>query len=70
MIMNWKIFKTEHDGLTFKIEEDFPEVGVYLYVYEKEKCIKDFLQNTILDCKQVAFEKYRVPMDKWEEVKN
>lgn len=64
--MKFKILETEFDGKKFKIEEDYSEVGSYLYVYEGEKCIKDYLQNDIETCKQVAFEDYKVPLDKWE----
>ena len=53
--MKFKILETEFDGKKFKIEEDYSEVGSYLYVYEGEKCIKDYLQNDIETCKQVAF---------------
>jgi hypothetical protein len=64
--MKFKILTTEFNGRKFKIEEDYPEVGLYLYVYEAEKCIKDYLQNDIEICKQIAFEDYKVPLDKWE----
>ena len=67
--MNLKTFKIEHNGLSFKIEEDYPEVGTYLYVFKNNKCIKDYLQNTVLDCKEIAFEQYGVPINNWEEVK-
>ncbi|MEP0366355.1 MAG: hypothetical protein ABJN36_03235 [Cyclobacteriaceae bacterium] len=63
--INFKVFEAKYDGFLFKIEEDYPEVGVYLYVYEGGNCIKDFLQNDIGTCKQLAFEEYQVPLDKW-----
>ncbi|MBL7811117.1 MAG: hypothetical protein JNL57_02750 [Bacteroidetes bacterium] len=63
--MEFKILTTEFNGRKFKIEEDHPEVGSYLYVYDGENCIKDYLQNDIETCKQVAFEEYKVPLDKW-----
>jgi hypothetical protein len=33
--MKYKIFEVEHDGRKFRIEEDYPHVGTYLYVYKK-----------------------------------
>jgi hypothetical protein len=67
MIINFRKFEVEHNGLMFQIEEDFPEVGVYLYVYQNEECIKDFLQNSIDVCKRLALEDYGVPLEKWFE---
>lgn len=70
--MDLKVFEVKHNNLVFKIEEDYPEVGVYLYVYENGNCIRDFLQNDINTCKDLAYEEYRVPLDKWvrkEDVK-
>jgi hypothetical protein len=37
-----------------------------LYVYEGEKCTKDYLQDNIKICKEVAFEEYKVSLDKWK----
>lgn len=63
--MEFKILETNYGGKKFRIEEDYPEVGSYLYIYESEKCVKDYLQNDIDTCKQIAFEDYGVPVDKW-----
>jgi hypothetical protein len=63
--MEFKVFEVEFNGRKFKIEEDYPDVGVYLYVYEGNKCIKDYLQNDIETCMQVALEDYDVPLDRW-----
>ncbi len=63
--MEFKILETEFNGKRFKIEEDYPEVGVYLYVFDEDKCIKDYLQNSIEVCKQIAFRDFGVPMESW-----
>ncbi len=63
--MEFKVLETNYDGKKFRIEEDYPEVGLYLYVYDGEKCVKDYLQNDIEKCKQIAFEDFGVPLDKW-----
>ena len=60
------IFKS--DTNRFIIEEDFPEVGAYLYVYDGDKCIYDSVQENIQSCKQVAFDEFSIPMDKWQEI--
>lgn len=49
----------------YRIEEDYPEVGVYLYVFENNQCIKDYLQTDINTCKSIALEEYNVPIDSW-----
>ena len=60
-----------YKGLRFRIEEDEPSVGFYLYVYNDDGwCEADYLQDTLVACKEFSFEEYRVPMDAWrEEVK-
>ncbi len=63
--MKFKILELEYEGKRFRIEEDYLEVGSYLYVYDGEKCIKDHLQDNIEKCKKLAFEEYKVPVDKW-----
>lgn len=57
---------TNFNGLDFKIESD--NIGFYLYVYDKKTCIKDYLQDNILSCKEQALEEFGVPFDKWESI--
>jgi hypothetical protein len=64
--MEFKILEVVIDGKKFRIEEDYPEVGSYLYVYEGEICINDYLQDNIQICKQLALEIHKVPLDKWK----
>ena len=64
--MDFKIFETGHNGLKFGIEEDLPEVGCYLLVFENGKSIKDYLQNDVLMCKEIAFQDYSIPIDAWK----
>ena len=66
-MMEFKILETSHNGKNFKIEEDYPEVGVYLYVYDDGKCINDYLQNDIKTCKELALENFGVPLCSWKE---
>ena len=55
----------EYNNLTFVIEEDLPEVGFYLYVYENGKCINDFLQDSLEECKDFALQEFNVPKNSW-----
>ena len=62
-----KKMKAIYNNMRFIIKNDFPEIGAYLYVFEKGKCIADYLQDDSLSCKEVALEEYGVPMDIWQE---
>jgi|ERR1035437_4071105 acyl carrier protein len=64
-VIEFKIFESKLKGLKFKIEEDYPDVGWYLYVFEGEKCTYDYLQDTFQICKEFAFKKFEVPIDSW-----
>ena len=55
------------DGRTYRIEEDYPEVGAYLYVYEKDLCVYDYLQDNIQMCKDFVMETFNVPLTAWVE---
>lgn len=63
--MNFKVLEANYNNKKFIIEEDYPEVGAYLYVYENGKCIKDYLQENIEICKIFALQNFDVPLDKW-----
>lgn len=67
--MRFREFEANHAERNFRIVEDRPEVGSYLYVYEGGECISDFLQNDIESCMQMALEDYKVPIESWVEIK-
>ena len=67
--MEYKKFKAQYGEFTFLIEEDFPEVGAYMYISKGGKGFRDELQNNVNICKEQAYEEYGVPSDAWEEVK-
>ncbi len=54
-----------HQGKKFEIEEDNPDVGFYLYIFEDDKCIADHLQDSLEAAKEVAWERYAVPKSSW-----
>ncbi len=56
----------EYNNLTFAIVEDKPEVGFYLYIYDKQNiCIRDYVQETEQMAKEFAFEEFSVPLNSW-----
>lgn len=65
--MKFRILTVKHDEFSFRIEEDLPQVGAYLYVYKNNICIKDYLQNDVEACKEIAREEYGVPIEKWKD---
>lgn len=65
-----KHYETTHHGKLFKVEEDYPEIGAYLYVYENGRCEYDYLQNSIKDCMEFAVEQFGVPINSWNELIN
>ena len=44
--------KAIYNNMKFIIKNDFPEIGTYLYVFEKGKCIADYLQDYSLFFKE------------------
>lgn len=66
--MEYLILEAKYNGKLFRIEEDLPDIGAYLYVYEMGVCIQDYLQDDIATCKQIALEDYNVPLEIWEEL--
>ncbi|OUJ71358.1 hypothetical protein BXP70_21605 [Hymenobacter crusticola] len=65
----YKRLKARHDGANFLIEEDKPDVGAYLYVF-RGSTVWDDLQNSILDCQEIALEDFGVPLDAWRPIKS
>jgi hypothetical protein len=63
--MKFKKLISYYGDKKYLIEEDLPEVGAYLYVYEGDKCVFDHLQDNIEICIRLAYEEYAVPTDSW-----
>ncbi len=50
----------------FKIAEDLPDVGWYLYVYDENgKCVADHLQDDLETILDFAFDEYLIPKTYW-----
>ncbi|NOZ20204.1 MAG: hypothetical protein GXP25_03855 [Planctomycetes bacterium] len=57
--------KAEIGNRRFVIEEDLPDIGWYLYVFEGGRCVADHLQDTLQIAKRQALDDYGVPLDAW-----
>lgn len=53
----------------FEIKED-PAAGFYLYVFEGNKCVYDYLQDTFEIAVECALEDYGVPKNSWEKIEH
>ena len=51
---------------TYRIDDDFPEIGAYLRVFERDVDLCDYLQDDVQACKDFAMEEYGVPIDAWQ----
>ena len=66
---NFKKFSAQTDEYYSEIIMDIPEIGSYLYIYEKGEGKYDYLQDTVDICKEQALDEFGIPLDCWEEVK-
>lgn len=56
--------KAENES--FLIEEDFPEIGWYLYRIDRNgKTTHDYLQDTKDDAMKYALEVFQIPITSW-----
>ncbi|QCK16105.1 hypothetical protein [Mangrovivirga cuniculi] len=62
----FKILECKFGDKRFKIEEDLPDVGWYLYAYDlNDKCLADHLQDDFETIIDFAFEEYQIPKTNW-----
>ncbi|AHJ96769.1 hypothetical protein [Hymenobacter swuensis] len=55
-----------HEDFCFMIEEDLPEIGWYLFVYnQNQSCLFDYLQNSQELAKEFAQQEFGVPLSAW-----
>ena len=68
-----KIFRKyefKRSNRRFLIEEDLPEVGWYLYVFDESgKCVADQLQDSIDIIMEIAKDNYNIPKESWRLIK-
>lgn len=54
----------KHNDLTFIVEQDLPEVGWYIYIYdENNNCIADYLQDSLEQINAFLHDEYEVPLN-------
>lgn len=54
--------------LSLVIEEDLPDIGAYLYVYNSHgDCVADYLQDDVDSCKRQAYEAFGVAHNSWKK---
>ncbi len=70
MKMEYRKLNAEHDGRSFRIEEDNPDIGWYLYVSKDGQCTHDHLQDSLEKAKEQALRQYGVPKEAWIEEGN
>ncbi len=64
--MKW-VASSESSSLKhYEIKHD-PSVGFYLYVFECEKCIRDYLQDSLEIAMDYALKNFGLPKDSWEK---
>lgn len=65
-----KVFRSliaEHKGNTYKIQEDLPDIGWYLFQYDTaNQCTHDTLQDNLASAMSYAEEEFGVPLLAWK----
>ena len=65
----FKKFETHIGNQRFVLEEDLPEVGWYIYIFDKNgNCVGDHLQDDYAMATTFALEEYKIEEDKWRLV--
>lgn len=65
--MKWKATLPSSNSKHYEIKYD-PPVGFYLHVFERDKCIRDYLQDTLDVAMECAWEDFGVPKNAWKKV--
>jgi len=67
--MKGELLRAQQGSRTYVIEQDLPEIGAYLRIYEDGRDIADYLQDSIEDCKAFALEEFDVSTESWNRIK-
>lgn len=65
--MKWRANSESFKPPRYEIKND-PSVSFYLYVFEGDKCMRDYLQDTLEIAIECAWEDYNVPKNAWKKV--
>lgn len=66
--MKWKAILPSSKSKHYEIMYN-PAVGFYLYVFEGNKCIYDYLQDTLDLAMEYAWKDFDIPKNAWKKVK-
>lgn len=67
MAKTFRSLVAEYKGFTYKIEEDLPDVGWYLYQYDASgRCTHDSLQDNLAMVMVYAEEEFGIPQSAWK----
>ena len=67
----YKLYTTTKGENHFVIEEDLPDVGWYLRIYDNQNnCVADYLQDTFKDVMDFASEEFEIDNSNWKEIIN
>lgn len=67
VIMKWKATFQDIKSRYYEIHYG-PAVGFYLYIFENNRCISDYLQDTLELAIECAWEDFGVPKEAWEKI--
>jgi hypothetical protein len=67
MTMKWRADSESLKPRYYEIIHD-PPAGNYLYVFERDKCVRDYLQDSLESAIDCALEDFGVPKDVWTKV--
>jgi len=65
--MKWRANCESLKNRYFEIKYD-QLAGYYFYVFEDNKCIRDYLQDTLEIAMECAWEDYGIPKNAWMKV--
>lgn len=65
--MKWQVDFKALKSRYYEIKYD-PPIGFYLYVFESDKYIYDYLQDTLEIAMECAWEDFGVPKEAWKQI--
>lgn len=67
MRKKFTVLTAELEGYKYRIEEDLPEVGWYIYCYDSNgKLTHDYIQDTEEFAKEFCLEKFGLAKNQWK----
>ena len=63
--MKFRIYEVSKLNFRFRIEEDLPGIGWYIYIYKDDILLYDYLQDTLEVSKNFVNDRYEINDDDW-----